>query len=286
MGNTFDRPPTTTPLRKIKKKSHHKLHQSHQSHPHQSHQSHSHQSHSHQSHPHQSHPHQSHTSLSCIKKIMMYTSHPPHTIRFDEPRLNKKNCIFDVTKVLVRINSLTDPLEWDYLFVYRAIPSTQYDENNNDNDNDNRSWAWTCAGGEKATADLVRQTFITPKQVATYLCQALEERKEMARLEVDINFKERQKGCDYVYWHSDTDDFIVDQTKMGHSNPSIIHFDARSSYLGDVFECSTVELKYIFDFHQNKQISIWDKEELMFQEKARSRKERGKNVDQSNKYMK
>lgn len=193
---------------------------------------------------------------TCKDFIWKFVSQPPVSLHFKIKPL--KDCLFDITKVMVRINSTTDPLEWDHLFIYRH-------------------GKWTESGGLKATKTMVRETSIPPDKIWKYICQSLIDRHKQARLEIDITFKEQKgaKNCDYVNWDPDTDDMIVSRTRLNSGFNNIIEFDSDSSYPGHVFECSTTELKYIFDFEQNKQISIWDKDELNFQESGKFLKKSG-----------
>lgn len=195
-----------------------------------------------------------HTGQECVKLLQQFVKAPPTSVEFDLDELVEEKCVFTVPKVLVRMTSIHNPLHWYYLFGYR-------------------NGSWQELGGKKSTKTLVRRTDLTPDEIIKYLCQALLETNGEVRLEVDVSFKETSKKCDNIEWDPDTDDAIVKQTKLGHKNANILLFNNESSYDGNLFECTTAELKYIYDFHRNKQISIWDEKELQFQEGA-TRKER------------
>ena len=180
----------------------------------------------------------------CVQFIQKFTAHPPRKVYFRVPAI--RNCGFDVPKVMVRVASLTDPLNWDVVFVYR-------------------NGVWHIVGGRKITASMTRKLF-SPSQVARMLCQALVARKGQARLEVDLSFRSDNPQCDYVEWDYDTDRAVIDGTRMG-VRYSVLDL-AGSTFPHQLFECTGTELKFIYDFSKQKRISIWDPRELAFQESA------------------
>lgn len=183
----------------------------------------------------------------CVAILANFTNAPPKTIRFTPI----SSCIYDVTKVQVRICSRTNALDWDYLFIHY-------------------SGEWHLAGGSRLTRTLARRTF-TGLEVAKYLCKALKARQSDARLEVDITFRERSPHCNPIDWSPAIDTRIIRATKASNpSKPGVVMFDRQSTFPPLAFEYDGVQLKYIFDFMSRKPISIWSPEEMDFQEAGQS----------------
>lgn len=183
----------------------------------------------------------------CIAFLLPWVARPPRTLRFDVPSL--RQCTFLPTKVMLRIVSVTDPLAWDCVLVYRK----------------NR---WQVAGGTHVKAAWTRKPSLTTVEVVTLLCESLIHRKGRARLEVDLTFDAKSDGCDYIDWDVDTD-LAVKRTTTLKAPRHSLRFDAQSTFPADRFECTTTELKFVFDFARQRQVSIWEEEELRFQERAR-----------------
>lgn len=192
------------------------------------------------------------SGTQCVEFIQQFTSRPPHELFFLIPSLRK--CRFDVTKIMVRITSHTNPLDWDILFVYRKRQ-------------------WHAVGGKTLTASMTRKVF-TPQQVAAVLCKALIARKGKARLEVDVSFDSEDPKCDYVEWDTDTDLAVTRGTRMGNTS-TVLYWGKNTSFPAQAFECTSTELKFIYDFSTQKRISAWDPKELRFQESGQYQRRYG-----------
>ena len=192
------------------------------------------------------------TGTQCIEMFESFVNIPPKTVRFLDPELTQRKCIYDVSKVMIRMCSIDDPLDWDHAFVFR----------NN---------AWHFAGGRSGRAlrssRSLRSKRFSSQEILQMLCQSLVNFRGKARMEIDINIQERDKKCDYVNWELSTDLFIKRNTTLNHEQ-NIIVFDSHTTFPSEVFECSTVELKYIYDFNKNHQVSIWNESEIRFQERG------------------
>ena len=184
----------------------------------------------------------------CINFISNFTSKPPQEVFFLIPSLRK--CRFYLPKILVRVTSLTNPLDWDGVFTYRKKQ-------------------WHAIGGNKIKPAMTRKV-LSPSEVATWICQALVNRKGKARLEVDISIGSEDPKCDYTEWDTSTDLAVVRGTRMSYTvqNPTILYFNQSTTFPASMFECTSTELKFIYDFSTQKRISIWDPKEIKFQESA------------------
>jgi hypothetical protein len=182
----------------------------------------------------------------CVEFIKKFTSTPPNEVYFYVPALKK--CRFNVTKVMVRIASITDPLDWEVVYVYRKRQ-------------------WHMVGGRQMKPSMARSIF-TPIQVAAGLCNALVDRKGRARLEVDISFEEEDSKCDYVNWDLETDLAVVRGTRMG-TKSNVLYLGRTTTFPHNMFECTSTELKFIYDFSTQQRISIWDPKEIRFQESVK-----------------
>lgn len=185
------------------------------------------------------------SGTQCVEFIQNFTSKPPSLVFFYVPTLNK--CRFDVTKIMVRIASVSNPLDWDIVFVYRKNQ-------------------WHVIGGTRVTAPMTRKVF-SPSEVAGVLCKALLSRKGKARLEVDISFDSEDPKCDYVEWDTNTDLAVTRGTRMGNKSP-VLYLGRNTTFPAHMFECDSTTLKFIYDFSTQKRISIWDPKEIRFQESA------------------
>jgi hypothetical protein len=185
------------------------------------------------------------SGTQCVEFIQHFVSKPPNLVFFYVPALNK--CRFSVTKVIVRVASVANPMDWDVVFVYRKNQ-------------------WHVVGGNRITAPMIRKIF-SPSEVTAVLCKALLSRKGKARLEVDISFDSEDPKCDYVEWDTNTTLNVTRGTRMGNKS-TVLYLGRNTTFPANMFECDSTTLKFIYDFSTQRRISIWDPKEIRFQERA------------------
>ena len=200
----------------------------------------------------------------CIRLMKRFVENPPNEVFLGAKGL--ETCNFEITKILLRMNSIQNARLYDYQFVFQPF---------NDQVSKYETGKWWLLGGTKAKRVDEMKTFL-PSEVLQYLCSSLVKSQGNARLEVEISLKnvDNTAVCNPVMWKDGIDDEMQSLTRAkSHLSPSgirkrqqVIQFN--TPYPAELFEFQLPNtLRYIFDFSRNKQISIWDNEELTFQEK-------------------
>jgi hypothetical protein len=194
----------------------------------------------------------------CIQLLRKFVENIPREVYFGAKGL--EDCKFEITKVLMRMNSNQNARKYDYQFVFQPLDS---------NETKYQTGKWWLLGGQKAkTADEMKTFW--PNEVIQYLCSSLVRANGDARLEVEISIKNTHNTgkCHPLMWKDGIDDEMQSLTRESNKNNRTgIRFD--TSYPAQLFEFQLPNtLRYTFDFKRNKQISIWNHDELTFQEQG------------------
>jgi hypothetical protein len=160
---------------------------------------------------------------------------PPRIFRLHSRKLYHVD--FFVTKISVKITSITDPADWDVNCVY--VTSTDSSSNSR----------WTVI-----TSNMTTTLDCDSNQVAHVLCDAIVLKKAQVRFEVDIQFMSTLDEYNVQHWGA--------ETKAGLKKAKI-QFE-NSSFNSSLFECTGDRLRYIYDFSKERRISISDPEEIKF----------------------
>jgi hypothetical protein len=224
----------------------------------------------------------------CISMVRKFVERPPSMLKLHTPILNPLHCMYDITKILIRINSTEQANVYDYMFVY--LPPA-------DGDEDHPDGRWHLLNGKAMTRDETDRDDWTPVDLIRYLCSSIVTRQGRARLEVEVTFKpyfdpyadprsqqSKKMACHPLTWKESTvDEPGVDDelTSLTRHKPNLrpetkeaIEFlpdknNRPSSYPGHLFEFQLPNvLRYTYDFARNRQISLWEEEEMQFQERG------------------
>jgi hypothetical protein len=168
--------------------------------------------------------------------IAKFINNPPSSFNFILPENSSpdtflKSCDFKITKIIVKLTSNQDSSDWDYAFLYR-------------------NKKWTNFGGNLTDSELSKENDIDPQDVIDYLWKALNARKNQARLEVEMSFKNsnNKQGCDYDEWTSELDDIIMKGTtySLGKNKRPFINF--KNTDYPSQFEYTLSGLVSVYDF--------------------------------------
>lgn len=155
-----------------------------------------------------------------------FLERPPRIFRLNASQFSHID--FFVTKISVRIVSLSDPMDWIINCMYN--PATDYIDT-----------TWSVISNYSTTAMNCNAT-----QAAHALCDAIVIQKSQVQFEVDIQFVSTLDVHDVERWD--------EQTRLKLKKAKI-EFE-QSSFNSSLFQCCGSCLRYVYDFSKGCRVKL------------------------------